>query len=273
MPLRLPTDPGAWPLIGPAEPPPFELLNPGGRAPVLLVADHASNRIPAARDRLGLTEAVLERHVTWDIGTRAVVAELAARLDAPAVAEGYSRLLVDLNRSLEDPTAMPEVSDGIVIPGNRSISARERRLRVQSFYTPYRRAIEFMLHRQRRVVPAPALVAIHSFTPVMEGRARPWQIGVLWDKDPRIPVPLMEALRRRPEGLVVGDNEPYSGRHPADYTIDHHAEAAGLPHVSIEVRQDLVDTGTGACRWAALLADALQPVLADPALYRLWEGP
>ena len=117
----------------------------------------------------------------------------------------------------------------------------------------------------------PALIAIHSFTPIFNRTSRPWQIGVLWDTDPRIPVPLMEKLSQVP-GLVVGDNEPYSGRAPADYTIDHHAEPGGLPHVSIEIRQDLVNTEDGAERWATILDDALRDILADPELYRIWQS-
>ena len=105
----------------------------------------------------------------------------------------------------------------------------------------------------------------------MAGYSRPWHAGVLWDKDPRIPVPLMKNLRAHPEDFHIGDNEPYSGKHLADYTIDHHAEAAGLPHVSIEIRQDLINSEEGAERWSVILADALQDILADPNLYRVWQ--
>ena len=185
---------------------------------------------------------------------------------------GYSRLLVDLNRSLEDPTAFPAESDGVLVPGNQQLSRQDRSLRVKSFYTPYRLAIERMLHRFRERDVVPAFISIHSFTPELAGVARPWHVGLLWDKDPRIPVPLLERLRAHPAGFHVGDNQPYSGKHPADYTIDHHAEAAGLPHVSIEVRQDLVDSEGGAERWAAILHQALGEILANPHLYRVWDS-
>jgi len=128
-----------------------------------------------------------------------------------------------------------------------------------------------MLHRFREREVVPAFIAIHSFTPEMAGFSRPWHVGILWDKDPRIPLPLMQNLRARGEGFNIGDNEPYSGKHPADYTIDHHAEAAGIPHVSIEIRQDLVDTEDGAERWATILHEALDEVLADPELYQVWQ--
>jgi predicted N-formylglutamate amidohydrolase len=188
------------------------------------------------------------------------------------VLAGYSRLVADLNRSLEDPTVFPEESDGIPIPGNQAMSREERARRIHAIYTPYRATIDKMLHRFRERDVVPAFISIHSFTPQMAGRQRPWHIGLLWDKDPRIPVPLLRNLRARPEGFNVGDNEPYSGKHPADYTIDHHAEAAGLPHVSIEIRQDLVNTEQGAERWATILDEALRDILADPNLYRIWES-
>lgn len=261
-----------YPLVGADEPPPVELLNPDGSACVLLVCDHASNRIPRALDHLGLDGRQLERHVAYDIGARRLTEHLSRHLDAPAVLASYSRLVIDLNRHLDDTTAIPVESDGIRVPGNHGLSREDAALRVRCFYTPYRQAIDGCLNGLRARGAVPALIAIHSFTPALAGVARPWEIGLMWDKDPRIPLPLMERLRAHPFGVRVGDNEPYSGRHAADYTIDHHAEAAGLPHVSIEVRQDLVDTPEGAERWATMLHEALREVLADPGLYRVWEA-
>ena len=260
-----------YPLIDRDEPAPVTYLNEHGKAKVLLVGDHVSNHIPRALNTLGLEPAVLDQHVAYDIGTHKLISHLVDHLDAPAVIAGYSRLVVDLNRSLEDATAFPEVSDGIPIPGNHNLSKADRAARIHSFYTPYRVAIDQALHRFREQDITPALISIHSFTPQMAGKERPWHIGLLWDKDPRIPLPLMDILRAHPDGLNVGDNEPYSGKHPADYTIDHHAEAAGLPHVSIEIRQDLVNTEEGAERWATVLDEALRPILANPGLYQVWE--
>ncbi len=260
-------------LIGPDDPQPCTIINLWGKSPVLLVCDHASNRIPAALDNLGLDANALRQHIAWDIGSRNLIEYLSSELDAPGIIAGYSRLVVDLNRSLEDASLMPPVSDDIEIPGNQRMSEVHRNRRIRDFYTPYRQAIDGMLTGFRERGVTPAFIAIHSFTPQMAGgMSRPWQIGVLWDKDPRIPVPLIRNLRSRPEGLVIGDNEPYSGKHPADYTIDHHAEAAGLPHVSIEVRQDLIETEAGAERWAAILHDALNEILEDPELYQVWQS-
>jgi predicted N-formylglutamate amidohydrolase len=257
-----------YPLVAPHEAPPVQLLNEGGSARVLLVGDHASNTIPEALGQLGLEDWILERHVAYDIGSRALLEHLALHLDATALLAGYSRLVIDLNRALSDPTAIPEVSDGIEIPGNRNLSDQQREARITSFYTPYRLAIDRLLDDYRDHGAVPAFVAVHSFTPEMAGAARPWHIGLLWDKDSRIARPLMERLREHPFGINVGDNEPYSGRHPADYTIDHHAEARGIPHISIEVRQDLVSSAEGAEQWATILHEALREVLIDARLYR-----
>ncbi len=258
-------------LIGPSDPPACQIINDRGKAQVLLVCDHASNVVPASLNSLGLEPDALEQHIGYDIGAGKLVHHLSEHLDAPAVLAGYSRLVVDLNRSLEDPSVMPEVSDGTPIPGNQNMSAAHRSQRVHDFYTPYRKTIDMKLHdfRERGVVPA--FIAIHTFTPEMAGFSRPWHIGILWDKDPRIPVPLMQNLRALPDGYNIGDNEPYSGKHPADYTIDHHAEAGGIPHVSIEIRQDLVNTEDGAERWATILHEAMRDILEDPQLYSVWQ--
>ena len=260
-------------LIGPGDPPPFTIINPEGEGKLLLVCDHASNAIPGSLDNLGVDAAALRRHIAWDIGARKLTEHLSAHRDAPAVLAGYSRLVVDLNRSLEDESVMPSISDGTPIAGNQNMSEAHRRQRIHDFFTPYRQAIDTKLNGFRGRGVTPALIAVHSFTPQMAGGAsRPWQVGVLWDKDPRIPLPLITNLRARAENFMIGDNEPYSGKHPADYTIDHHAEAAGLPHVSIEVRQDLIETEEGAERWASILHEALAEVLADPGLYQVWQS-
>lgn len=262
---------GRYPLIGPGDPPPYMTYNDHGPAPVLLVADHASPFFPAAMNQLGLADWVLERHVAWDIGSDRLTRFLADQLNAQAVLAGFSRLIVDPNRKLDDPTAFIEVSDGIGIPGNIDLDEAQKALRVRSFFQPYHDAIETRLKRMMAAGSVPALISIHTCTPVFARVVRPWHVGILWDRDPRIAVPLMENLQRM-DGICVGDNEPYSGRHPHDFTIDHHAEPAGLPHVGIEVRQDLVSDDEGARNWAGMLAEALGPILAEPLLYRRLPG-
>lgn len=253
-------------LLVPGDPAPYETVNTGGAARVLLVCDHASRAIPDTLANLGLPEAALGRHIACDLGAGDLTRSLAQSLDAPAVLAGFSRLVVDCNRALDDPTAFLAVSDGDIVPGNRDLDVAAKALREQEIYWPYHQAIEAQLDEYRLDGLTPALIAIHSFTPFYDRQARPWEIGVLWDKDPRIPVQLIHRLRD--SGVVVGDNKPYSGKHPADFTIDHHGEEAGLPCVSIEIRQDLVRSAEGVAQWARLLGKVLADILADDDLYR-----
>lgn len=264
-------DAGPAGLLAPDEPAPFEVHEPAPGLPVLLTCDHASARIPRALGTLGLAAPRLAEHIALDIGAAALTRRLGERLGAPQLLAGYSRLVIDCNRRLDDPTAFPAVSDGVIVPGNAALDAAGRRGRAEALYWPYHHAIRDRLAALEGLAPAPALIAIHTFTPVMHGRPRPWHLGVLWDVDPRVPVALLGRLGAL-DGVVVGDNEPYSGRHPADFTVDHHAEAGGLPHVSIEVRQDLVTTTDGVEHWSAVLAEALAPILDDPGLYTHWAG-
>jgi predicted N-formylglutamate amidohydrolase len=254
-------------LLGADEPAPYSIEGQGGAYAALVVCDHASRRIPRALGTLGLPDSALARHIAWDIGAGALARELARRLHLQAVLAGYSRLVVDCYRHLEDPTSIAPVSDGEAVPGNLGLSARARKARVDELFAPYHRAIDERLSAWLDGERVPALIAIHSFTPVLRGQCRPWHCGVLWDRDPRVPVPLLAALRRAAD-LLVGDNEPYSGRDLADYTIDVHAERRGWPHVCIEVRQDLLGDALGIERWADLLARSLAPILEDAALYR-----
>lgn len=249
-------------LLATDEPEPVVVLNDVSVRPVLLVCDHASWRIPRALGDLGLDPPALRSHLAVDIGAGALTRMLAGKLDATAVLAGYSRLVVDCNRHLLDPGAFLEFGDGVVIPGNRGLSDTERRQRADAIYWPYHRTIALQVDRLRKSSASPAIISIHSFTPVLNGVSRPWEIGILWDSDRRIPEVLLRGLRKA--GFAVGDNEPYSGKAPQDFTIDHHAEAAGLPHAGIEVRQDLIDGAAGVARVAKhlyRLIDGLPPEL------------
>jgi len=236
------------------------------RLPVLLVCDHASNRIPPQLNDLGMPHEALETHIGWDIGAARVSKLLGEMLGVPVVRASNSRLVIDCNRRLDDPSAFPEFSDGIAIPGNAGLSEADKSARAEQFYWPYHHAIRDQVRLLEKLATAPAIIALHSFTPEMDGVRRPWHIGALWDKDSRIAKPFMEALCHRGD-TVVGDNEPYSGRHPADFTLDHHAEAEGLPHLGIEIRQELIAGEEGAQHWAGVLEGALRPILEDTALY------
>lgn len=191
---------------------------------------------------------------------------LRERFDADAVLGGYSRLVIDLNRALGDGSSIPPISDGVLIPGNLSLSSAERVSRIEALHAPYHAAIGALVERRAANGRVPAFVGIHSFTPWFHGTRRPWHLGILWDSDPRLARPLLEVLRAD-RSLSVGDNEPYSGRHTADYSIDLHAESRGLAHAGIEIRQDLIDDAAGCDRWAGILGDALALALRDETLF------
>jgi predicted N-formylglutamate amidohydrolase len=256
------------PLLAADEPPPVEIengetLSRPGRQPMLLIVDHASRRVPRALDALGLGEAEFERHIAWDIGAAEVARQLGRTFAAPIALAGYSRLVIDLNRQLDDPTSIPEISDGTKVPANVKLAAASRAARVAALFDPYHAALDDALARLG-AAGVPVLISVHSFTPVFNGFVRPWQVGVLWNRDPRLAVPLIASLRER--GIEVGDNQPYSAREGQGYTVKHHAEAKGLPHVMLEIRQDLIDTHHGAAHWAGVIAEALRGPLALPEL-------
>jgi len=248
-----------------SDPAPFSTLRPRHASSVLLVCDHASNRIPARFSGLGLPRSQVGRHIGWDIGAAEVTLVLSRLLRATAVMSGASRLVIDCNRELDDPTSIPERSDGVTIPGNLGVSISERKRRAAEWFQPYHDAIAAQLRRLERTHPVVTLVSIHSFTPVMDGFARPWPIGVLWNRDPRLAPAIIAALGR--QGHAVGDNEPYSGRE-GGYTVDVHAEAHGRPHVTFEIRQDLIAEPIGAWRWGRRLAAVLRTRLRQTDRWR-----
>jgi len=256
------------PLLGPGDPPPFEIVNPGGSAKAVLFADHAGRAMPRTLGSLGLGPADLARHIAWDIGIADVTRRLARHMDSPAVLGGYSRLVIDCNRRLDDPTSIAQESDGVPVPGNRGLADADRAGRAATLFAPYHEAVGRMIEGRRRAGLVPAIISMHSFTPVMNGFERPWHIGILWNRDARLPVPLLERLAAEPD-LCVGDNQPYTGRDAHGYSIYRHGEDLGLPHVLIELRQDLIDTHHGAEAWATRLAKVFAEVLADDGLYRV----
>jgi predicted N-formylglutamate amidohydrolase len=245
----------------------FHVLEGRQDSRVLVVCDHASAAIPANLGDLGVDFTVRSSHVAWDIGAARVSVLLAEALGCPAVLAGISRLVIDCNRQPGDPSSIPAVTCGVRVPGNEAVDEAEADQRARNWFWPYHTEIGDRIAHLWRHGPAPAVVAVHSFTPCIEGQCpRPWHVGVLWNRDPRMAVPVLAALGGRGD-LVVGDNQPYSGRE-INYTLDTHAGAAGLPNVSFEIRQDLVGDEAGCRQWAAILAEALAGVLADDGLYR-----
>ncbi len=248
------------------------LENAEGRAPCLVLCDHATNRVPRRLRGLGLSTAELERHIAHDIGALAVSQRLSALLDAPLLWAGYSRLVIDPNRHLADPTSIPLVSDGTFVPGNEDLSEADRALRAEALFWPYHRLVEGAISESLRRGQVPLVVGVHSFTPVYEGVARPWDLGLLTDTDRRATEPLLAYLRQFDDSLV-GDNEPYSATSPRGYTFDVHVLPQGLPHVLIELRQDLIADAAGAAAWANRLAPGIKELLARPDLLQLAPQP
>ena len=254
-------------LVGPSDPPVFSAVNPDGRAQALVVADHGGRCFPAALGPLGLEAPLLDRHIAYDIGIDRATRRLAALLDAPALIHHYSRLLIDPNRPLDDPTSICVIADGAVVPGNRDLSPADAAARAEALFHPYHAAIDRLIAGFGQRGIAPALISMHSFTQEMRGIARPWDVGVLWAEDGRMAGPLIRMLRAD-RALCVGDNQPYTGKTRYGYTVETHAIARGLPNVLIEIRQDLIASDAGADAWADRLAGPLAEILADGDLYR-----
>lgn len=228
---------------------------------LILLCDHASNAFPPDLGTLGLPASELERHIAYDIGAAGVTRGMAARLGAPAVLSCYSRLVIDCNRGMDDPTLIMRLSDGAIVAGNRHIDDRERQRRTAAYYAPYHAAIDREIDNSLAAGIVPVLVSIHTFTPIWRGVARPWHCGVLWDRDQRLSTPLIEALRANGD-LVVGDNEPYTGHLEGD-CMSQHGTRRGLPHALIEIRQDLVADADGEDAWAARLSGIITAIFAD----------
>jgi predicted N-formylglutamate amidohydrolase len=237
---------------------------------VLFLCDHASPALPAEYGDLGLPAGEFARHIAYDIGAAPLTRALAHRFGAPALLTTFSRLLIDPNRGADDPTLVMRVSDRTIVPGNAHIDAAEIERRRRRFWQPYRDGVARMIEAMLASGVAPAIVSIHSFTPFWEGVARPWQVAVLWDNDPRMAAPFIAALRA--EGLTIGDNEPYDGALEGD-TLYAHATQRGLAHILIEMRQDLVAGAGEVAAWAERLAHHLRPVLAAPTTHMIRHHP
>jgi predicted N-formylglutamate amidohydrolase len=248
-------------LIANDEPPPFRILNPDSTGNVLLVCDHASRRFPRSLGDLGLDPVAKLCHLAWDIGAGPLTEKLAQRLSLTAVLANYSRLVVDCNRELLDTGAFLKFGDGIPVPGNRNLSDAQRTARADAIYWPYHAAIDGQLKRLDRHSVQPVFLSIHSFTPVLDAVSRPWQVGILWDKDRDTAKLLIREFARA--GYLVGDNLPYSGKAPQDFTVDRHAERAGISHAGIEIRQDLIHGDSDVERMAEVMCPIVQRLMTS----------
>lgn len=251
---------GAGALLGPHEPPAVEIVNADGLGSAVLVCDHAANRVPQGLGGLGLDAAQLADHIAWDPGAAEVARRLSADLDAPLVLSGYSRLVIDCNRPLRSPQSIAEQSSGITIPGNHGLSPAHRQARIETLFRPYHDAIDRLL--DGRAQRPSLLLSIHSFTPVLDGLSRPWQLGVSHWRDKRFAGLMLRALARNAD-LTLGDNQPYPIEEDFDHTVPVHGERRGLPAIMIEIRQDGIRSAADASAWAARLAEAYRRIEAE----------
>ena len=248
-------------LLGSKDPAPFSIFNVGGSSNLLFTSDHNGSAIPTKLENLGVPLNELRRHVAYDIGIDAVAHALSARFNATLIVANYSRLVIDCNRHPGSAGSIPSVSDNTVVPGNKNLSDNDIKSREDEIFDAYHSSVGNRISIMRSENKNPILISLHSFTPVISGQFRPWEIGILFKDDERLSAPLINKLREQKD-LNIGDNKPYSGSEPAGYTVDHHVEPLNLPSVAAEFRQDLIEFESGAVRWANIFGDALGHVLA-----------
>ena len=243
---------------------PFERIDGDLGKGLVIICDHASNHVPAPYGSLGLPEEEFARHIAYDIGAADVARAMAAELGVPAVLSRFSRILIDPNRGPEDPTLVMKLSDGAVVPGNRHVDAEEILRRRTLYYDPYHNEIDRLLDEGIAAGKPPALFSVHSFTPYWKSVMRPWHATILWDRDDRLPLPMLRALQGE-KGLVTGDNVPYSGELRGD-CMYRHGTKRGLAHALVEIRQDLISHEDGAREWARRLSTMLRGCLGQSGL-------
>ena len=254
---------GSEGLLAANEPSPVRVLREGGGSDFVLTADHAGRLIPRRLGLLGVPEGELSRHIAWDIGIAGVTEHLSAALDAVAVLQAYSRLVIDCNRDPAVQSSIPEISELTPIPANVAMADTDRVARVREIFAPYHARIAALLDARAAAGRRSVLIAMHSFTPVFKGESRAVQVGVLFNRDARLASTLLALLRAEGD-LIVGENAPYAITDTSDYTVPVHGEKRGLAHVEIEIRQDLIADAAGQSAWAARFARLLPA--ADAAM-------
>jgi len=257
-------EPAEMAMIPAVEAPSHRVISGRADRGLVVICDHATNLIPPDYGTLGLDPAQLRRHIAYDIGAEAVSVLLAQRLGAAAVLSRFSRLLIDPNRGDDDPTLVMRLSDGAVVPGNRHLDAEERERRLDRFWRPYHAAVTATLDRCVAAGVPPAIVSIHSFTESWKSVPRPWHVGVLWEGDRRLAIPLLDAFHAEPD-LIVGENQPYPGSYEGDSCWQHGVKR-GLPWAIIEIRQDLIRDAAGQARWAERIARIIESLGRRPDL-------
>ena len=240
------------PLLTEDDPHPVKVVRESGSSDFFLTCDHAGQAIPVRLGDLGVSEAERQRHIAWDVGAEEVALRLSERLDAPLVSQHYSRLVIDCNRSVGHPTSIAPLSESTAIPGNHDLHPDHADARAREIFHPYQDTIAAALDARDAAGRHSVLVCVHSFTPVYHGVERPWHIGLLYNRDPRI-ADLFKELLASERDLTVGDNEPYAVSDDSDYTVPVHGEQRGIPHIEVEIRHDLIESAEGQSEWAERL--------------------
>jgi predicted N-formylglutamate amidohydrolase len=251
------------------EPPPVLEHRTDGRSPFVIAVDHAGRRIPRRLGDLGLPPAELERHTAWDLGALQIAMRVSAALDAPLVAQEYSRLVIDCNRTPGSETSIPTMAESLTVPGNLGLSEQEISARRSEIFEPYHARLRDLLHARRAACRPTFLVTQHTMTNILKGVRRDMHAAVLYEHDRRLAGIVLEMLRRNQE-LRIAENEPYLVQ-LTHYTVPHHAEAHRLPYVEIEIRQDLVSHEAGQAEWAHRITEALQD--AERVYYERYAAP
>lgn len=253
------SSPAAAALLRAGDPAPVEIVNADSAHPVALVCEHAGKTVPEALNALGLSEDELSEHIGWDIGAAAVTRIMADLLGAPAAFQRYSRLVIDCNRPIGAEDSIPAVSDGVTVPGNAGLSEEDRAAREREIFAPFQAAVADMLTRR----PRQAAFAIHSFTPVLGGVVRPWDVGFLFRRDARTSLLLARAVEAEAPDLLIGMNEPYTIDDLSDWFVPQHGERLSLAHSLVEIRNDLIRTPAEQERWARILASAIETIMPE----------
>lgn len=237
---------------------PVSIINPNGSSDWLLVCEHASNRVPATLQQLGLADDVFERHVAYDIGAENMTRYLSEQLNATAVICNYSRLVIDCNRVLTQTDCIPPISDDVHIPANQRLTPAQRLWRIKHVYRPFHTAVFDTLCRKLGTNPHTRFANIHSFTPMLtsENQPRPWDIGFV-HRNHALTLQIMDDFQQN-TNYCIGDNEPYNGFIYKGYTVPAHADSQDIPSLLVEFRQDLIDTATGVTHWGDLLLSAMR---------------
>lgn len=241
---------------------PAEIVNVSGYARFVVVCEHAGRQIPRLLEKLGISDDDRKRHIAWDIGAWEIAKRVSTRLGAPLIGQRYSRLVCDCNRSPDADDVIPQWSDGTFIPGNDGLSASSRMARIEEIHEAFHREVTKLLDDHARRVRDLALISIHSFTPKLNGKKRPWHVGILHPSSGSLQSSFLSAFRSDPE-IVAGDNEPYSLLEDDSFTLGRHGIGRGIDCIEIEIRQDLIEGPSGQQAWAHRICDVIERMERD----------